>query len=248
MQQAKDRLAAGSSGPRLPRVRDQRGHGHGRRQCPSRSAPRPPPDPRPRPGRLDASRAAALVRFTAVRRWGAPSKTFPGLSGTAGINVTELVYRHQIRPVIQTGATIMDRLRTGKLGCVVTQLVTQWAGGAWPVTHKCALTRPSVVGVTGFEPATSRPELRAIVLGTSSYAQSDAHGRERTHGGAMLLLYFAAVLIFRSVGPGRPSESTRECDPRRQSGDTGQCRGISIQMTPKASTAQVLAVRLDTVE
>ena len=28
----------------------------------------------------------------------------------SGTNVTELVNRHQIRPVIQTGATIMDRL------------------------------------------------------------------------------------------------------------------------------------------
>jgi hypothetical protein len=25
-------------------------------------------------------------------------------------DVTELVYRHQLRPVIQTGATVMDRL------------------------------------------------------------------------------------------------------------------------------------------
>src|SRR5918995_2048529 len=32
------------------------------------------------------------------------------LVGHSGTNVTELVYRHQIRPVIQTGATVMDRL------------------------------------------------------------------------------------------------------------------------------------------
>ena len=32
------------------------------------------------------------------------------LVGHSGTNVTELVYRHQIRPVIQTDATIMDRL------------------------------------------------------------------------------------------------------------------------------------------
>jgi delta 1-pyrroline-5-carboxylate dehydrogenase len=32
------------------------------------------------------------------------------LVGHTGTNVTELVYRHQIRPVIQTGATITDRL------------------------------------------------------------------------------------------------------------------------------------------
>jgi integrase len=32
------------------------------------------------------------------------------LVGHSGTNVTELVYRHQIRPVIQTGATVMDQL------------------------------------------------------------------------------------------------------------------------------------------
>jgi hypothetical protein len=32
------------------------------------------------------------------------------LVGHSGPTVTELVYRHQIRPVIQTGATVMDRL------------------------------------------------------------------------------------------------------------------------------------------
>jgi hypothetical protein len=44
------------------------------------------------------------------------------LVGHSGTNVTELVYRHNIRPVIQTGATTMDRaIRTARLGCVVTQ-------------------------------------------------------------------------------------------------------------------------------
>jgi hypothetical protein len=28
----------------------------------------------------------------------------------SGTTVTELVYRHQLRPVIQTGATVMDQL------------------------------------------------------------------------------------------------------------------------------------------
>jgi hypothetical protein len=32
------------------------------------------------------------------------------LVGHSGTSVTELVYRHQIRPVIQTGATVMDAL------------------------------------------------------------------------------------------------------------------------------------------
>ena len=32
------------------------------------------------------------------------------LVGHSGTSVTELVYRHQIRPVIQTGAVVMDTL------------------------------------------------------------------------------------------------------------------------------------------
>jgi hypothetical protein len=32
------------------------------------------------------------------------------LVGHRGTSVTEIVYRHQIRPVIQTGATVMDEL------------------------------------------------------------------------------------------------------------------------------------------
>jgi integrase len=32
------------------------------------------------------------------------------LVGHSGTTVTELVYRHQLKPVIQTGATVMDRL------------------------------------------------------------------------------------------------------------------------------------------
>jgi hypothetical protein len=35
--------------------------------------------------------------------------------GHGGTTVTDLVYRHQIRSVIQTGATIMDQL-FGRLG------------------------------------------------------------------------------------------------------------------------------------
>lgn len=41
---------------------------------------------------------------------GVPVEDISRLVGHSGTNVTELVYRHQIRPVIQTGATIMDRL------------------------------------------------------------------------------------------------------------------------------------------
>ena len=39
-----------------------------------------------------------------------PLEEIPRLVGHSGTTVTDLVYRHQIRPVIQTGATVMDQL------------------------------------------------------------------------------------------------------------------------------------------
>ena len=41
---------------------------------------------------------------------GVPLEEISQLVGHSGTTVTELVYRHQLRPVIQTGATVMDRL------------------------------------------------------------------------------------------------------------------------------------------
>ena len=41
---------------------------------------------------------------------GLPVEKISHLVGHRGTTVTELVYRHQLRPVVQTGATIMDRL------------------------------------------------------------------------------------------------------------------------------------------
>jgi integrase len=41
---------------------------------------------------------------------GVPAEEISRLVDHSGTSVTELVYRHQIRPVIQTGATAMDRL------------------------------------------------------------------------------------------------------------------------------------------
>ncbi len=41
---------------------------------------------------------------------GIPVEEIAQLVGHSGTTVTELVYRHQLRPVIQTGATVMDRL------------------------------------------------------------------------------------------------------------------------------------------
>ncbi len=41
---------------------------------------------------------------------GVPLEAISQLVGHSGTSVTELVYRHQLRPVIQTGATVMDAL------------------------------------------------------------------------------------------------------------------------------------------
>ena len=41
---------------------------------------------------------------------GVPAEEISRLVGHSGTSVTEPGYRHQIRPVIQTGATAMDRL------------------------------------------------------------------------------------------------------------------------------------------
>ena len=41
---------------------------------------------------------------------GVPVEQISQLVGHSGTTVTELVYRHQLRPVLQTGATVMDRL------------------------------------------------------------------------------------------------------------------------------------------
>jgi integrase len=41
---------------------------------------------------------------------GVPIEDVSRLVGHSSTSVTELVYRHQIRPVLQSGAKIMDRL------------------------------------------------------------------------------------------------------------------------------------------
>jgi integrase len=41
---------------------------------------------------------------------GVPVEMISQLVGHRGTSVTEIVYRHQIRPVIQTGATVLDEL------------------------------------------------------------------------------------------------------------------------------------------
>lgn len=41
---------------------------------------------------------------------GMPIEQISRLVGHSGTSVTELVYRHQIRPVVEDGATAMDRI------------------------------------------------------------------------------------------------------------------------------------------
>jgi site-specific recombinase XerC len=41
---------------------------------------------------------------------GVPLEEISRLVGHSGTTVTELVYRHQLKPVLQTGATVMDQL------------------------------------------------------------------------------------------------------------------------------------------
>jgi hypothetical protein len=57
----------------------------------------------------DAARVTALFRLGAVRRRH-PVEQIAQLVGHSSTTVTELVYWHQLRPVIQTGATVLDRL------------------------------------------------------------------------------------------------------------------------------------------
>lgn len=82
--------------------------------------------------RRDLRRALALVPGIASESWtprelrhsfvsvlsdaGLPVEQISQLVGHRGTTVTELVYRHQLRPVLQTGATVMDRLFTHRDG------------------------------------------------------------------------------------------------------------------------------------
>jgi integrase len=76
--------------------------------------------------RRDFRRALALVPGLDPAEWtprelrhsfvsllsdaGVPLEDISRLVGHSGTSVTDLVYRHQIRPVIQTGVTVMDQL------------------------------------------------------------------------------------------------------------------------------------------
>ena len=56
---------------------------------------------------------------------GVPIEEIADLVGHSGTTVTEKVYRHQLRPVLLTGAVAMDQIFPGAPGAFVTQLVTQ---------------------------------------------------------------------------------------------------------------------------
>ena len=45
-----------------------------------------------------------------------PLEQISQLVGHSGTTVTELVYRHQLRPVIQIGAIVMDQVFSGNRG------------------------------------------------------------------------------------------------------------------------------------
>lgn len=57
---------------------------------------------------------------------GVPLEEISRLVGHSGASVTELVYRHKIRPVVQTGAVVMDSL-----------FATRNRKGAAPVEGRC---------------------------------------------------------------------------------------------------------------
>lgn len=61
---------------------------------------------------------------------GVPLEENSRLVGHSDATVTELVYRHQLKPVIQAGATVMDQLfGNANPESVVTNFVTQVSDG-----------------------------------------------------------------------------------------------------------------------
>jgi integrase len=78
---------------------------------------------------------------------GVPAEEISRLVGHSGTSVTELVYRHQIRPVIQTGANRHgSALWPRQHGRVVTQLVTQIECAPVAFGAKVSLTWWAILG------------------------------------------------------------------------------------------------------
>ena len=81
------------------------------------------------------------------------SDTGTEVVGHSGTTVTELVYRHQLKPVIQTGATVMNSLfGESNREPVVTHFVTQVSEAEEFNQAKPLVNR---VGLSGLEPLTS---------------------------------------------------------------------------------------------
>jgi len=58
-----------------------------------------------------APRGSCVTRsFPVLSDAGVPLEEISRLVGHSGTTVTEFVYRHQLKPVIQTGATLTDQL------------------------------------------------------------------------------------------------------------------------------------------
>ena len=106
---------AGRQRPRL-RLRGRHTPGRGKR------ATRLPTDRRRRRAhrqRLDTTRAPTQLRLP-LSDSGVPVEQISRLVGHSGTTVTELIYRKQIRPVLDDGATAMDRI-FNRPQAVVTQ-------------------------------------------------------------------------------------------------------------------------------
>ena len=84
------------------------------------------------------------------------SRRSPGSSGTAARWSPRLVYRKQLRPVIQSGATVMDRLFSRPQWQAIWQAAAREQQEARPLRRGTGLW-PAVmlVGDTGIEPVTS---------------------------------------------------------------------------------------------
>jgi integrase len=80
-------------------------------ECPSRLRRALALVPGMNPAECTPTRAAALVSLGALSSdAGVPLEEISRLVGHSGTTVTELVYRHLLKPVSQTGATVMDQL------------------------------------------------------------------------------------------------------------------------------------------
>jgi integrase len=74
---------------------------------------------------VDAARAASHLCLSTSSDNGTAIEEISRLVGHSSSNVTETVYRHQIRPVITAGAEAMDKIfanRRGKLGAIARHM------------------------------------------------------------------------------------------------------------------------------